>query len=684
MKKNNLFLILLLLLSIWIFRSWLQTGIISSGDFDFYFNSNFKDYFLYPFAWNWHLSNGLGGFASPLAWIASDYTLPIFVGRIFHWDWSIIERFFYLFPFLILNLVSTTFLYKKLFLRNPFFLLAPFIYLFNTYIFMMVGGGQIVGISLSYAIFPLVLAYFIMGVETRVTSANIRHSIITGLLYALLIFFDLRFAYILTITVVLYFIFIDWKQWKNIVYAFIPFGIAGLLHAFWILPVLMSHQNPAQSLGSAFNSLQSVKYFSFAKLENSISLLHPTWPENIFGKVGFMRAEFLIIPIVAFASLLFLNKAPKKVEQYTEQCTILFFVFLGLIGAFLAKGANDPFGSVYLWMFQHVPGFVMYRDPSKWYTLVALSYSILIPFTVWQIYEWLKDHRKFSIFKFQFSINSNNVIFNVQNLLVLLFVVFWLFTIRQAVFGQLGGTFKSTSIPSEYVSFANYLSNEQNFSRTLWVPTTQRFAFSSQNHPAVSAENLFNIYDEKSLIKKLRQSDTEKLLQDAGVRYVIVPSDSQKEIFLKDRLYSESLYKKTVADVSKIEWLIPNKKFGHLKVFEIKNSKDHFWISSASAKVSYRAVSQVEYTVFVKNAAKGERLVFSESNDPHWTAMSGNYKVANIKYKGLLNSFVLPKDGSYTLDIYYMPQRWEDIGVWISLGTLILVAGSLIMLRRKS
>jgi hypothetical protein len=274
----------------------------------------------------------------------------------------------------------------------------------------------------------------------------LKSPLLAGLVLALQVMFDVRISYITMLAVFLYYLFFLARQVNysvnliklkaqssclagrqakfkatkslkvfilNLLFIFIiPIGIAGLLHAFWIVPLLITRQNPAEQLGSFYTTAEAVRFLSFAKFENTISLLHPNWPENIFGKTYFMRPEFLILPILAYGSLLFVYKTKDlRLKTY-----VLYFAMLGLLGAFLAKGANEPFGEVYLWLFGHFPGMIMFRDPTKWYTLVAISYSMLIPFTSWKIYEWLKSQPKFQISNFKFQINSKNKILNFQNL----------------------------------------------------------------------------------------------------------------------------------------------------------------------------------------------------------------------------------------------------------------------------
>ena len=160
---------------------------------------------------------------------------------------------------------------------------------------------------------------------------------------------------------------------------------------------------------------------------------------------------------------------------------ILGFALLGLIGIFLSKGANDPFGYIYLWLFETVPGFVMYRDPTKWYLFIVLAYIVLIPFSTFSLYQWFQQHAK------------KKKIYTILPILflILIFSVL-LFLIRFAVLGQLGGTLSHREAPLEYMQLKELLNKDTQFSRTLWVPKMQRFGYVDQQHPAVEAATILN------------------------------------------------------------------------------------------------------------------------------------------------------------------------------------------------
>jgi hypothetical protein len=321
---------------------------------------------------------------------------------------------------------------------------------------------------------------------------------------------------------------------------------------------------------------------------------------------------------------------------------------------------------------------------------VAISYSVLIPYSVWKIYEWLKSNQKFQIsnpFKsqsnFKLQINSKNLIFNLQNLLVVIFVLFWLFTIRQAVFGQLGGTFKTSDVPDDYIRLEQFLSSQKSFSRTFWVPTTQRFGFNSNIHPEISAMTLYNATSTPAVLKKFQSSQTEKILQDSAVKYVIVPYDSQKEIFLKDRMYDYPQYRDTINFFEQVPWLKEINGFERIKVFEVPDPKNHFWLSGDGTITSVQ-IHPTRYEVTILNGKKGSKLFFSEGFDENWIMKFDGMSSASEPFEKMFNSFVLPKTGSYKVEIYYEPQTYVNVGMVVSIVTLIIVIVGLVVLQIRN
>lgn len=254
---------------------------------------------------------------------------------------------------------------------------------------------------------------------------------------------------------------------------------------------------------------------------------------------------------------------------------------------------------------------------------------------------------------------------------VVIVTLFWI--IRPTFLEQLSGTFRSHTLPQDYIKLEQFLSNKKQFSRTLWVPTTQVFGFYSPVHPEVNAYDFFHVASPSGVLDMLQKSDAEKKLQDVGIAYVIVPFDSEGVIFLKDRKYDNASYEEMVKSVANISWLTQVPGFGKVHIFEVPHPKDHFWSSNTNLHISYHMISPVEYTLGVENAKVGDRIVFAESFDPLWQATI-NGKVIPSVVDNNLNSFILPKDGSYSLKVFYKPQEWVNIGLWISIVTLGFIA----------
>jgi len=372
----------LLILTILVYRAWFILKPLSGGDYITFWPENLKNYFNFPFS-SWDHQIDLGWYIGALLHYAPYSLLMGLAGRVLNYNPVIIERLFWLFPFLGLSLFSSVCLFKTLFSKNNLWFFSSLIFLFNTYVLMMTGGGQVGGIGLAYAIAPLVLACFINSIK----EISLKWSILSGIALALQIMFDPRITYITIGAIFLYALFWCGRGFKKYLFIFgIPLLISLGLHFFWLLPSFLAKK---PSLPVGYGEPGWVEFLSFARFSDSVSLLHPNWSENIFGKTYFFRPEFLILPILAFSSLLFINYSITNYELRIKK-NVLVFALLGIVGAFLAKGANPPFGEIYLWLFKNIPGMNMFRDPTKFYILVALSYSVLIPFSVEQIYLYLR------------------------------------------------------------------------------------------------------------------------------------------------------------------------------------------------------------------------------------------------------------------------------------------------------
>ncbi len=651
----------ILLIAFLFYRFFASTSPFVAHDFPLLFRDSRNFFPFWAISWDYMGAGGLGASALKTMWIDLYANFVYFISNWVNIPWFLSQRIFWIVPFLLISIYSSH-KFSGLFVREPIYrILSAIIYTFNTYILLIVGGGQF-GIALSYGLAPLVLFWLFKLFK----DANINSLLISSLLSGVLIALDPRIAFLIFGIALLWYLFMvrDFS-YSKLKYVFLNFIIAGFLNSYWIVPTLLYLLTNTSPSVSNYFSLPGVKFLSFATFENSMSFLHPNWPENIFGKIYFQRPEFLLLPILAFASLLF------KVKK-----ELLFFAILGLVGIFLGKGANEPFGQSYIFLFQNIPGFNLFRDPTKFYLLIGISYSVLIPFSVYSIQNWLISKIKYQKLKIQ----SKYQIFNTSNAFLLFTILYLLFLLRPAWSGELTGIFKPKQLPNEYVKLIDYLSEDKDFSRTLWVPRRQKYGFFAPNHPAADSEILFAKRDIGSV--------SEKELSDLSVKYVIVPYDSDGEIFLKDRKYDEKQRERTIRKVERIG-LNSVLGFGNIAIYQTQTNKDHFWCD-CDAAINYKFVNPAQYIVSVRNAKKGDVLIFSEGYDKNWIAESSSirqaqdkkFKVESEKF-GKVNSFTLPRDGNYDLKVKYKPQEWVNMGLIMSgLSLFSLIFGLLALYYR--
>ncbi len=481
----NGFIFFLLLL---IFRPWFGiVGTLSAGDWPYLFSEQIKEFSFLPEA--------------RFLWLAPYYQiLTQVVVQNLGLSWHLVERLFWFWPWVAVSFYSSLRLTKSW--------LGALIYTTNTYALMVVGGGQM-GVAMAYSLAPLVLHTY--------TKSSTKHNalLLTGLLLALEVMFDPRIALLTFTAAVLYWIIIFPKEVKSLLWWFgVPLIIVAVLHSYWWVPFL---KNP-NLLGIQFRgvSTEAVKYLSFGSFSAALGLLHPNWPENIFGKVYFLKPEFLVIPLLGFGSLLFV----RSIKNRLHQRTILFFVLLVLAGAFLAKGSQEPFGSLYIWLFNYVPLFNLFRDSTKFYLWIALGYSCLIPMALAQFKRW--------------------------RWVGFAFLLFWSFTLREALMGNLNGTFQPVEVPKEYVQLKDFLKFQPQYYKTSWYPAKSRFTFENTLHPAIEFSSV-----------------------SANVRYVIVPVDVRGEIFVTDRMYDEVKHQEAIISIATMSGIRRLEEFKDLAVFEV-------------------------------------------------------------------------------------------------------------------
>ena len=227
MKLNNILLTLFIIsITVIVFNAWFISPIITAGDSWYYYSSMFDNHFIRPYAWyTYSISTGLGGQGFAFVTTFTMVAVILEIAKILNVSWETISRFTLYIPFIILSLTSSIFLIKKLFPKNPLWFIAPIIFTFNTYILMVVGGGQL-PTAISYSLIPFSLFLFIkllevgIGIKKKYTALIIS----SALVFSLQCILDLRIAFVTAILIGIYLLvllIIKELKIKNLLFLFL-------------------------------------------------------------------------------------------------------------------------------------------------------------------------------------------------------------------------------------------------------------------------------------------------------------------------------------------------------------------------------------------------------------------------------------------------------------------------------
>lgn len=506
-KKFGLFaLIILLFLIYWI---WWLPGPRVANDFPVVSQPVLQSGFDLPRAWTEAGASGLGEYRTFTLWA---YPTSLIAGILASagLSFNLLERIVLLIPFLFIGVFSIWKYGKSIHLSDTAKFFMSLFYLSNTYILLIIDGGQIL-IGLAYSLLPLC---FLM-IEKSIHK-GLREKTIAGILISALGFFDFRFIYVLFLLILLRFFyelfFLRKEEWVHWIFDFIKLGVISTviffgMNFYWVFPLLLS---PLSS--GTYKTLTGTSFTYFTSLGLAMLLISPHWFKNIFGNISNLRPEFIFIPIFVFLSPILRPK--NKI--------VCFWLLIAIVSIFLAKGSLEPLPNIYSWLFNHVPGFSLFRDSTKFFFLIALSYSILIGITVDEVLQKLRNLRKIKI------------------LFVIVLTIYFLYLIKPVFLNQMTGTFSIPSLQNKYSRLSTILKNDNMFSRVFWIPATPPLGYVSTQHPSVEAARLYQLrpfavgikgaYENFNFLREARYMG--EIFDVSGIGYIAYPYLNSKGEYL--------------------------------------------------------------------------------------------------------------------------------------------------------
>jgi len=453
-------------------------------------------------------------------------------------------------------------------------------------------------------------------------------------------------------------------------------------------------------------------FVPFNSLLDSFSFHNYAWQGNIlnnFSLVPFHNVVvsfyFWVVTILIFSIIFFYKKI--KINHI-----IIFLLVSSLIGIFLLKQQNPPFGFIYVWLFYHLPTFSLFRESNK-FIIFFLPISLLFGFSI-------------SFINTKFKKQITKIVF----LAIVAFIV--LINVIPVINKQIGTLFVNHNMSNDYVILNNFLFNQTNYFRDIVVPRDSSWQAYSILHPKISnvdivGGNWSNFINYKQhdndwpvqsqIVDIYNKNFSNQLFDITAIKYVIVPiqdiANDDDAFFPYGGDKNPNIRQWYIDQLDKVKWL---KKIDigtkDLVVYENEDFRDHIYTTDKqetiyknlqAKNVDYQFINPTEYKIKLTNIATSTYLNFSEAYHFDWSLRVGNFNWFNVltdknyffdgKYHfendAHLNSFLIDPnyikqnfdksyykenpDGSIDVELtlYFKPQSYFYLGIIISGTTLV-------------
>ena len=404
-----------------------------------------------------------------------------------------------------------------------------------------------------------------------------------------------------------------------------------------------------------------------------------------------------------------------------------FIILLGIMLVcllVLALGTNSPFTywaissplSDLMWLF---------RDPSRLIQFIVLIYSIFLAFTIYRItYAKKKLSKVISVPLISFILISVSTSFSTYTFV-----------------NSAGGRFAPSMLPAAFTDLKSFLDSDTGNYKVLWLPLRSYLVYDWNKANEEVAGNAYlqsspkATYDSASsqasrdsnfltdlssnIFFKYKTNQIGQILSIYGIKYVIVFTDLGG--FPKVEAERIVRIMALQQDMNFVNQFGPYYVFrnsvlasGNAAQFYASTmSAAQLYASTMSAAVSNYTSDELQHFLSVLrteaeksshpdlevlyqsptnsllrvNSTRPFLLVFTETYDPLWKIKIDGSKFADpMRVYYFLNGFDIDEPGQHIIEIEYTPQTWFNIGVVVTVITLLvfLAYGIIYMFKRKS
>jgi hypothetical protein len=655
-----------------------QKGILSSGDWVHFYpqaaNSlgnyaiyikphNFGEVMSLPNNWPFYLV------ASKL--MLSGYSFDFFT------------RMFFLVPIVLFTPVFSLLVFKKITgnLFAAFF--ASLIYCYSTFFLKL----QLDWIT--YASMWWVLALLVYLSLTFVQTKKSSLLPVISVVIALGIVYELRIMLVICAFLGIYLLnMLLTKQMKAMVLLLASFLLGVLLHSFWLIPLMFGNM-----YADIISYASSTPFPSFFNIVDVLLLRSYQWNGGLVY-VPFVKQKvdtlYFIIPLFAIMGLYARSSYRFFDKAFTRTILISLILFV-----FLSKQANIPGTEIYDFLFKNAPLFSLFRESSKFIIIVAFCLSIFFGVGVGFAYSKFINRKK-----------------TFGYVLALVLGLAILSSTNNYIDSSVGEMTKGVYIPKEYLDLTKLLNREESFYRVFWYPFKPRFAYYSEKRPYVLQSSIRHNLVQNDLFANPERLS--RFLDYSSVKYIIVPMAEEKAYIYspQDTRYEIEGFKdygsrgKYVRVLQKLGFLTETPFSNNdIKVYQNNDALPNIYKTKepisldkyvpAPKLIKYTAISPYLYEIELSELKDGDYLHFSDTFNRNWQLI-GTPKTekvgirtsfvqlpahSHIKNQAGLNTFKVNKDWlsqvnrtyeNPTIYIYYKPQYYLNLGIFVSIFLLML------------
>jgi len=244
----------------------------------------------------------------------------------------------------------------------PARLAAGLLYAVNPFVFDRLYAGQL-GVLLGYALLPF-------AVDALLDAAERPHRVARAVGWsAATVMMSEHFAWILVPVTAGILLTRPHRVAASLRLAGAALGAAAISSYLLVGPVLVG-TGPAGALGqlAAYRTQADPRLGLLVNVAGLYGFFRPgpTEPKNLLSGWPAVLAALLLIVAIGYTAVL---------RDPAHRRNGLALLAAGVAGYLLALGDQGPTGSLFRLAYEHVPGFVMMREPDKFAVLLALAYA---------------------------------------------------------------------------------------------------------------------------------------------------------------------------------------------------------------------------------------------------------------------------------------------------------------------